>query len=176
MHGSYILAHGASRHRQRLGLSISSVCGASDLLLFPPLADLLTKREKVPVVFMLDATGFHQQQLNTIAIRNPQASASSQQLHFLGLGNCGDDRSGSASLLGPNLSRTNSLIANPHLPIGNGEVDLDIYFCMDVAAVRHCEHIVCSGWCACSRDFALRQTPKAKPSTVDELHALRSQP
>eukprot|EP00327_Prymnesium_parvum_P016939 CAMPEP_0113279658 /NCGR_PEP_ID=MMETSP0008_2-20120614/27305_1 /TAXON_ID=97485 /ORGANISM="Prymnesium parvum" /LENGTH=848 /DNA_ID=CAMNT_0000129863 /DNA_START=26 /DNA_END=2570 /DNA_ORIENTATION=- /assembly_acc=CAM_ASM_000153 len=138
----------------------------------PSLADLLTKREKVPVVFMLDATGFHQQQLNTIAIRNPQASASSQQLHFLGLGNCGDDRSGSASLLGPNLSRTNSLIANPHLPIGNGEVDLDIYFCMDVAAVRHCEHIVCSGWCACSRDFALRQTPKAKPSTVDELHAL----
>eukprot|EP00327_Prymnesium_parvum_P016826 CAMPEP_0113273110 /NCGR_PEP_ID=MMETSP0008_2-20120614/23672_1 /TAXON_ID=97485 /ORGANISM="Prymnesium parvum" /LENGTH=812 /DNA_ID=CAMNT_0000122597 /DNA_START=26 /DNA_END=2463 /DNA_ORIENTATION=- /assembly_acc=CAM_ASM_000153 len=100
----------------------------------PSLADLLTKREKVPVVFMLDATGFHQQQLNTIAIRNPQASASSQQLHFLGLGNCGDDRSGSASLLGPNLSRTNSLIANPHLPIGNGEVDLDIYFCMDVAA------------------------------------------
>ena len=44
-----------------------------------------------------------------------------------------------------------------------------------MAAVRHCEHLTASGWCGCSRDFALRQTPKAKPTSVAELRALMQQ-
>ena len=144
-------------------------------LAMPALSELLAKRKKAPVVVMLDATGFHQQQLNTIAIRNPLASASAQQLHYLGLGNCSDDRKGSSNLLGPNLDRINALIAKPELPIGKGAVDLDVYFAFDLAAVRHCEHITCSGFCGCSRDFALRRTPEKKPTNVDELEVLLAQ-
>ena len=40
---------------------------------------------------------------------------------------------------------------------------------VDVAALRHVEHLANSGWCGCARDFALRQTPK-KPETVQEMH------
>ena len=124
---------------------------------------------------MLDATGYHSQQLNTIAIRNPHASASATQLHYLGLGNCSDDRKGSTNLLGPNLARINHLVREPKLPVAGGEVELDMYFCFDVAAVRHCEHMAGSGWCGCSSDLALRQTPKTKPTNVSELRTLLQQ-
>eukprot|EP00966_Prymnesium_polylepis_P333499 7388959-Prymnesium_polylepis.2 len=136
----------------------------------PTLAQLLGRTEKLTAVIMLDATGFHSQQINTIAIRNPLRSASANALHYLGLGNCSDDRSGS-TLLGPNLDRINRLIAEPRVSTDGGEVDLDLYFSFDVAALRHCEHLLCSGWCGCSRDFALRQTPK-KPETIAEMHTL----
>ena len=42
---------------------------------------------------------------------------------------------------------------------------------LDVAALRHCEHIANSGWCSCSADYALRCTP-CKPDTVAEMHGL----
>ena len=141
----------------------------------PALSELLAKRAKVPAVVMLDATGYHHQQLNTIAVRNPLSSASAQKLHYLGLGNCSDDRKGSSYLLGTNLERINALIDNPKLPIGDGAVDLDLYFSFDLAAVRHCEHVAGSGFCGCSRGFALRQTPKVKPTNEAELLALLGQ-
>ena len=144
-------------------------------LQMPALPLLLSKREKVQTVLMFDATGYGNQQLNTIALRNPLTSASAHKLHYLGLGNCGDDRSGTSQLLGPNLARINELIDDPTLQVGDqGSVDLDVYLCMDVAAVRHCEKIINSGWCGCSRDFALRRTPK-KPETVDGMNALLKQ-
>ena len=68
----------------------------------PPIAEFLAGR-KLPLVVMLDATGYGSQQLNTIALRNPNLSASSHNLRILGLGNCSDNRSGSTSLLGDNL-------------------------------------------------------------------------
>ena len=83
----------------------------------PSLLDLLAHKEKAPAVVMLDATGYHSQQLNTIAVRNPHASASAAQLHYLGLGNCSDDRKGSTNLLGPNLGRINQLVRDPKLPV-----------------------------------------------------------
>ena len=50
----------------------------------------------------------------------------------------------------------------------------EFYLCLDVAALRHTEHIANSGWCGCSRDFALRQMPK-KPETVQEMYELLKQ-
>ena len=145
----------------------------------PSVSELLAGQKKVTPVFMLDATGYGSQQLNTIAVRNPQMSASAHQLHYLGLGNCSDDRAGSSKLLGKNLDRINELFLNPKLPVTVGdvtsEVELEPLICTDVAALRHCEHITNSGWCCCSRDFALRQTPKTKPTNVDELRTLLKQ-
>lgn len=129
---------------------------------------------KLPIVIMLDATGYGNQQLNTIAIRNPYLSASSQQLRVFGLGNCSDDREGSTRLLGANLDYINALIADPTLRTPDGDVELDIMFSFDVAALRHCEHLASSGWCCCSRDAALRTTPK-KPKTIAEFHNLMKQ-
>ena len=42
---------------------------------------------------------------------------------------------------------------------------IEFFLSVDVAALRHTEHLANSGWCGCNRDFALRQTPK-KPETV----------
>ena len=39
----------------------------------------------------------------------------------------------------------------------------------DVSALRHCEHVANSGWCACSREKALREVP-AKPETVEGMY------
>ena len=41
-----------------------------------------------------------------------------------------------------------------------------VHVCLDVSALRHCEHLAASGWCTCTRDFALRTVP-TKPSQSD---------
>ena len=45
----------------------------------------------------------------------------------------------------------------------------DVMPVLDVSALRHCEHLAGSGWCGCSRDFALRQAPP-KPDGVAEMY------
>ena len=45
----------------------------------------------------------------------------------------------------------------------------DVFVAVDTAALRHCERLANSGWCKCSRDFALRTLPARKPKTVAEM-------
>ena len=52
------------------------------------------------------------------------------------------------------------------------QVELDIKVTLDVSAVRHTEHIINSGLCACGRDQALRQNPTEVPKTIAEMDAL----
>ena len=55
-----------------------------------------------------------------------------------------------------------------------GKVTPEFFLCLDVAALRHTEHLAASGWCSCSRDVALRQLPK-KPQDVPEMYTLLEQ-
>jgi len=71
--------------------------------------------------------------------------------------------------LGPNLGYINELIDNPRIAVEGGQVTVEPLFCSDLAALRHTEHVAASGWCGCSRDVALRRTPKEKPSNAAEL-------
>ena len=43
-----------------------------------------------------------------------------------------------------------------------------VFIVTDTSCLRHCEHIAASGWCGCSRDDALRKTPK-KPASKEEM-------
>eukprot|EP00966_Prymnesium_polylepis_P073327 1702477-Prymnesium_polylepis.1 len=109
-------------------------------------------------------------------------SASAQQLNILGLGSCGDDRSGTTRLLGSNLSKINRAIrskevaAAPLYPIvinGTSErIKLRIRVVLDVAAIRHTEHLINSGLCGCSRDKALRSNPIEIPLDVAAMRAM----
>lgn len=143
----------------------------------PQLSEFQSSGAKVPIVVSFDATGFGSRTLNTIVIRNPYMSASNQQLRIFGLGSVSDDRDGTRKLLGSNLDIINATIRGQPdracIPCDSGDaVDVKVYVVTDVAALRHVEHIAASGWCCCTRDFALRTTPKAKPTSVEELHAL----
>ena len=131
------------------------------------------KGNKLPIVISFDGTGFGSQSLNTIALNNPATSQSAQMLRIFGLGNVGDDRDGTTRLLGPNRATINSMIRDEEACItcDGGDVRFDIFVVTDVAALRHTEHLAASGWCGCSRDVALRQTPK-KPNTVSEMREL----
>jgi hypothetical protein len=127
---------------------------------------------KLPIVIQFDGTGFGSQQINTIALNNPATSQSAQMLRIFGLGNCSDDRSGTTRLLGENRTIINKIVREDEcIPVDGGKVSLDIFVTLDVAALRHTEHLANSGWCGCLRDFALRQTP-AKPNTVAEMYEL----
>ena len=137
---------------------------------------------QLPLIISRDATGKGSLQFTTVAARTPWASKSNYALHLFGFGsNCGDDRSGTERLLGPNLSAINGMVAaaaegKPTLVEVEGQqrsVVVDPYFTDDVSALRHGEHLANSGWCGCSRDAALRQIP-AKPETVAEMRALVS--
>ena len=44
----------------------------------------------------------------------------------------------------------------------------DVSVVTDTAALRHCECLANSGWCTCSREFALRDVPD-KPTNEKEL-------
>ena len=151
----------------------------------PPLPFFLGGHQPLPLVISWDATGYGTQQFNTIALRNPYMSAAAQQLHTFGLGNCDDGREGTTRLLGPNLARINELISLKRglnqkarcvdVPMGDDStvatIAPDIKIVTDVSALRHNEHLACSGWCGCSRDFALRFVPK-KPNNQAELTEL----
>jgi len=140
---------------------------------------------KLPIVLQWDGTGYGKQQFNTIAIRNPYASHSAQHLYIFGLGNCDDGRNGTTRLLGPNLPLINKMIGMKKaegeaacIPVTvegqTWQIAPDVLVCTDTAALRHCEHIGASGWCGCSQDVALRETP-SKPETVAEMHLLLKQ-
>jgi hypothetical protein len=125
---------------------------------------------RLPIIISRDATGKGSLQFTTVAARTPWATKSAQLLHIFGFGNCGDDRSGTTRLLGPNLDGINIIVetaaaGKPTLVEHGGEqrsIFIDPYFTDDVSALRHGEHLANSGWCGCSRDAALRQVP-AKP-------------
>jgi hypothetical protein len=108
-------------------------------------------------------------------MRNPYLSRSAQHLRVFGLGNCSDDRAGSTRLLGPNLGTINEAIQSEMvtcMPCEDGEsvvIRPRVFVVFDVSALRHCEHVANSGWCACSREKALREVP-AKPETVEQMY------
>lgn len=151
----------------------------------PALSAFLGGTTRLTLVICLDATGYGRQQFNTLACRNPYMSASAQHLRTFGVGNCNDDRDGSRRLLGPNLKVINDIIklkleieeAKQCMEITSKAGRLltvrpDVLIVQDLAALRHCEHIANSGWCCCSRDFALRTTPPRKPETLQEMKSL----
>ena len=152
----------------------------------PELPFFLGGHQKLPLVISWDATGYGSQQFNTIAVRNPYLSAAAQQLHTFALGNCDDGRDGTARLLGPNLEKINALIRlkeGLNASARTTEIGLadnttaiiapDIKIVTDLSALRHGEHLAASGFCGCSRDFALRQVPTdAKPTNHKELLSL----
>ena len=108
-------------------------------------------------------------------MRNPYLSRSAQHLRVFGLGNCSDNRAGSTRLLGPNLGTINEIIQYELvtcIPCEDGEpVAIRPRVCVvfDVSALRHCEHVANSEWCACSRRKALRILP-SKPETVEQMY------
>lgn len=132
---------------------------------------------EVPLVFQWDATGFGMLQITTAAVRNPYHPQSAAQLRIFGLGNCDDGRGGSTGLMGEdNLSQINKWISCPDCDEFDvvGEmvaVKPKVWISTDVSCLRHTEHIAGAGWCCCSRDFALRTTPK-KPADLEEMHTL----
>ena len=145
----------------------------------PPLSAFVGGALEVPVVLQWDASGFKKQQLTTAALRNPYAPHSAELLEVWAVGNVGDDKGGSTKLMGKeNIALINNFIA------GKGCVSCEVdgesvqlkpkpYFTLDLACLRHTEHIANSGFCGCARDYALRTTPP-KPSTMEELRALLS--
>ena len=139
----------------------------------PPLSHFDGGDNKVHLVISFDGTGFGSQQINTIALNNPWTSQSAQMLRIFGLGNCADDRSGTSRLLGPNLALINEMMTHPEklVKVMNAMVSFILFVVLDVAALRHTEHLSNSGWCCCARDKALRQTP-VKPTTVAEMYKL----
>ena len=141
----------------------------------PTLEEFDGGARRFPIIVSLDATGYGKMQFNTIALNNPYNSKSAQNLRIIGLGNCGDDRSGSTRLLAGNLDEINEILVNdPFLEVAvdgrTYSVKLDLGFTFDVAALRHCEHLANSGWCGCSREKALRVVPE-KPKDISEMHA-----
>ena len=144
----------------------------------PPLDSFLGGELKLPIVISFDGTGKGALSLNTIAVNNPYMTRSTAHLRPFGLGLCGDDREGTRSVLGPNLARINDMIASARAglckPCNGGRFTPEVFVVTDVAALRHCEHLAGSGWCGCSQDFALRQTPQ-KPTTVADMYALLQQ-
>ena len=148
-------------------------CGRQGM---PPLTHYEGGHNKIHLVISFDGTGFGSQQINTIALNNPCTSQSAQMLFIFGIGNCADDRSGTSRLLGPNLALINYMMANPEqlVKVGGKLVAFTIFVVLDVAALRHTEHLNSSGWCCCARDFALRRTP-IKPTNVAEMYKLLKQ-
>ena len=144
----------------------------------PPLLDFADGKRRLPIVISFDATGFGRRQLNTAVVRNPFMSSSAHMLYPFGLGCCGDDRSGTLALFGPNLGVMNELILADEADqcvtvdvegVGAMQIKPEIYCTTDVAALRHCEHLAASGWCMCPRDTALRTVPK-RPATPAKMH------
>jgi hypothetical protein len=133
----------------------------------------LTGELRLPIVIMLDATGFKSKQLTTIAVRNPYMSKSAHQLRVIGLGNCADDCDGATRLTGPNLPVIRDLVSadqnGRRVDIGGWKVIPQMMFCFDLSALRHCEHLAGSGFCGCPREKALRERP-AKPATVPQMY------
>jgi hypothetical protein len=133
----------------------------------------------LPIVISWDATGFGQQQFNTIALNNPYYPKSAQLLRLLGLGNCDDGRGGTVRLLNSNLLLLNNMILAEQggrrilidLAGRTVEIKPEVFIVTDVSALRHCEHLANSGWCMCGRDFALRTIPQ-KPTTCEECELL----
>jgi hypothetical protein len=118
---------------------------------------------------LFDATGFGAAQLTTIAVCNPWLPRSAQHLRVFGLGNCGDDRDGMVRLMGPNLAFINEIFHAKRagrlvsIALGNYrvvELDIELKVVLDVAALRHCEHMLNAGWCCCPREQGLRTIPK----------------
>lgn len=140
-----------------------------------PLSFFLHGEYKMPIIIQWDATGFGSQQLTTVALNNPCTTKSARELRPFGLGNCSDDRNGTTRLLGPNLKVINDLIMSQCFECEvNGEqlkLPVEVFIVSDLSAVRHCEHVAASGFCGCSRDFALRTVLK-KPTTVAEMYSL----
>ena len=134
---------------------------------------------EVPLVFQWDATGFKKQQLTTAAVRNPHSPHSAELLEVWAVGNVSDDKGGSTKLMGKqNIDTINDWIR------GETCVDCNIggvptllkpkpYFTLDLACLRHTEHIANSGFCGCDRDYSLRTTPP-KPTSMVALRALLS--
>ena len=145
-------------------------CGTQGM---PALSHFDGRDNKVHLVISFDGTGFGSQQVNTIALNNPWTSQSAQMLRIFGIGNCADDRSGTTRLLGPNLSLINDMMTHPEklVKVMDAMVSFILFVVLDVAALRHTEHVSNSGWCCCGRDFALRQTP-VKPTNVKEMYEL----
>ena len=151
--------------------------GARDGHCMPPLSHFVgAAKLKLPLVIHFDGTGYGKGQFNTLALNNPYTSQSAQSLYVFGLGNCNDDRSGSTRVFGPNLPTINTMMREPDecIVCPEGNVTPEIFTCLDVAALRHTEHLANSGWCGCSRDVALRQLPK-KPQSVSEMYTLLEQ-
>ena len=144
----------------------------------PSLSAFIGGELKLPIVVHWDATGFGRNQFNTIAARNPYLSRSAQLLRPFGLGNCDDGRDGTVRLLGPNLERLNTAIKADQddvcIKCGDSEISPEVLIVTDVSALRHCERIANSGWCSCTRDFALRDTNvfSKKPENITDLKVL----
>ena len=133
----------------------------------------------VPIVFQWDATGFKKQQLTTAALRNPHSPHSAELLEVWAVGNVSDDKGGSTKLMGKtNIDTINAWIDGEtcvECVIATQPVRLKPkpYFTLDLACLRHTEHIANSVFCGCSRDYALRTTPP-KPTSMAELRTLLS--
>ena len=77
--------------------------------------------------------------------------------------------------MGENLLTINDMINTKCMECtidGKAEtIKPEVYVVVDVSALRHSEHLANSGWCGCTRDYALRTTPP-KPETVSEMYTL----
>ena len=145
----------------------------------PPLSFYMGGKVEVPIVISHDATGHGQLQLTTIVVKNPWQSHSAEALYVFGLGNVDDGKAGTVRLLGPNRAKINEMIRTRRehglvtFCIGGVNVDLAVrlLFVHDVSALRHCQLLANSGFCGCSREFALRKVPE-RPTTVAAMKAL----
>ena len=143
----------------------------------PTIGELDGSQLEVPFVGSWDATGHGKLQVSTAVLRNPYTPHSGQQLHILGVGNCDDGRSGVERLLGKeNIFLINHWVRDRPVveTFVNGRTVRTrprFYTSTDVSALRHGEHVAASGWCGCSRDFALRTTPP-KPDSIAAMKIL----
>ena len=140
----------------------------------PNLSYFLGGRAKLPIVISRDATGKGKVKLTTACINNPWASKSAQFIRVIGLGNVDDGHDGSKRLFGEtNLQTIETLVAADEadecVSTEVGEICPMVLFADDVSCLRHGERLANSGWCGCSRDFALRVVPK-RPGTVKEMY------
>ena len=103
----------------------------------PPLSHFLGGVNKLPLVIQFDGTGFGSGQFNTIALNNPYTSQSAQLLYIIGLGNCSDDRSGTARLLGPNLQAINDMARSPEccLIVPEGKITPEFFMTVDLSSL-----------------------------------------
>ena len=121
----------------------------------PTIQQLLKLGLKLTFVISYDCTGFKKQQMNTLAVNNPWTPKSAQLLRIYGLGMCDDGRGGTKRLMGPeNLEYLNQMLTDPASACIECEVDGEAVaiepeplIVLDVSAVRHGEHLACSGWC-----------------------------